>query len=223
MNDMGWAAVNRADGADRRSNPRGRRLSDILAPLTVVADIGCRKASGALSEMTGTPIMAKAVQVRRLPLGAVPELVGGAETVVTATYLRIGGQIRGHMLLMLPLEDGCSLASMLLGERVEPAPELPAMACSALGEAGNITASFFLAALGDSTGLEVTPSPPAIAVDMSAAVLDTVLADLARDSNEALVIDTVFTSGESEQRVNAFFLVMPRQQDFELIMDRLPH
>jgi chemotaxis protein CheC len=222
VNESGWVAVNRTSETDRRSDSRGRRLSDVMRALSVVADIGCGRAGRALSEMAGTPIETKATQVRRVPLGLVPNLVGGPEAVVTATYLRIGGQIRGHMLLVLPLEDGCSLASILLGETVKPSLELPEMARSALGEVGNIIGSFFLSALGDSTGMELSPSPPAVAIDMSGAVLDVVLADLAKESNEALVIDTVFASGESRQKVDAFFLVLPGLRDLDVILDKLP-
>lgn len=220
MNGNEWAAVNRTGDADRRTESRGRRLSDILRALSVVADIGFQKASRALAEMTGTPIEARAAQVRRVALGSVPDLVGGPEVVVTASYLKITGEVQGHMLLMLPLKDGCSLASMLLGETVEPEPELSEMARSALGEVGNITGSFFLGALADSSGLELSPSPPAVVVDMSGAVLDVVLADLAKESEDVLVIDTVF--GQSQELVNAVFLVMPQQRYFELLLSKLP-
>ncbi len=221
MNDSGFAAMDRTSEADRRTtSSRGRRLSDALVALSVVADIGCQRASRGLSEMTGSPIQAKAAQVRRIPLASVPELVGGPEVIVTATYLKINGDVQGHMLLMLPLEDSCQLASMLLGEPVAMDPELPDMARSAMGEVGNLTGSFFLAALADATGMELSPSPPAVVVDMSGAVLDIVLADLAKESEDVLVIDTVFA--QSEQLVNAVFLVLPRQSYFDVILDRLP-
>lgn len=220
MDDNVGAVVNRAGEADRRSSTRGRRLGDILVALSVVADIGCQRAGRALSEMTGTSIEAKAAQVRRVPLPSVPDLMGGPEAIVAATYLRITGDVRGHMLLMLPLSDGSNLASMLLGEPIEPSPDFPEMARSALGEVGNITGSFFLSALADATNMDLTPSPPAVVIDMSGAVLDAVLADLAKESEEVLVIDTVFT--QSEMQVKAVFLVLPRPSYFDLILERLP-
>ncbi|MGE5619627.1 MAG: chemotaxis protein CheC [Sphingomonadaceae bacterium] len=220
MNEINWAAVNRADTSDRRESPRGRRLSDVLRALSVVADIGFQRASRGLSEMTGIPMEAKAAQVRRLPVASVPDLVGGAEAIVCASYLKISGQIEGHMLLILPLGDACKLASMLLGEPVPPNPELPEMARSALGEAGNITGSFFLAAMADAAGLELCPSPPAVVVDMGSAILDTVLADLSQESEDVFVIDTVFA--QSERSVNAVFLVLPRPSYLYFILERLP-
>ncbi|MHB0870613.1 MAG: chemotaxis protein CheC [Chloroflexota bacterium] len=220
MNDINWSAVDRGGGPDRRESPRGRRLSDVLRALSVVADIGFQRASRGLSEMTGIPLEAKAAQVRRLAIASVPDLVGGPEAIAAAIYLRISGEIQGHMLLMLPLEDARSLASMLLDEPVPPGPELPEMALSALGEAGNITGSFFLAAMADAANMELSPSPPAVVVDMGGAILDVVLADLAKESEEVFVIDTVFA--QSEQAVNAVFLVLPRPRYFGVILEKLP-
>ncbi len=218
MNDEVSATVNRATDTDRRVASRGRRLSDILRAFSVVADIGFQRASRGLSAMTGLPVEAKAAQVRRLPMASVPDVIGGAETLVAAAYLQITGDIEGHMLLMLPNADACSLAAMLLAEPVEK--ELSDMARSALGEAGNITGSFFLAALADAAGMNLSPSPPAVAVDMGGAIMDVVLADLARETEELFVIDTVFA--QSEQLVNAVFLVLPRPRYFDVILERLP-
>lgn len=221
MNDDRWAAINRAGEADRRRRSRGRRLSDVLRALSVVADIGFQRAGRGLSEMTGIPMETKAAQVRRIPLVSAPELVGGAEALVATAYLRIVGEIEGHMLLMLPLEDACTLAAMLLGEPQDGnCRELSEMARSALAEAGNITGSFFLNALADTAGMSLSPSPPAVAVDMGGAILDTVLADLARESEDVFVIDTLFV--QSQQSINAIFLVLPRPRYFDVILDKLP-
>ena len=56
-------------------------------------------------------------------------------------------------------------------------------------------------------------------VDMSGAVLDTVLAQLGMES-EVCLLST--PSSTRREEVNAVFLVLPRQQHFGLIVDRLP-
>ena len=212
--------INRASGNDRRVVSRGRRLSDILRSVCVIADIGFQRASRGLTEMTGVTTEAKAAQVRRVLLTKVPELVGGPEAVVTGIYLRVNGEIDGHMVLMLPVNDACQLASMMLEEPPDPDNALSEMAKSALGEVGNITGASFLGALADASNLILTPSPPTIIVDMSGAVLDTMLAELGMESEDVFVIDTVFS--QKEREVNAVFLVLPRQKHFNLIVDRLP-
>jgi chemotaxis protein CheC len=151
-------------------------------------------------------------------MASVPDVVGGPEAEVAGTYLTINGEMKGHMLLMFPIRAACAFASMLMGE--PPEDKLSEMARSALGEAGNITGSFFLAALSDSTGMELSPSPPAVVVDMGGAILDVVLADLAKESEEVFVIDTVFE--HSDKQVNAVFLVLPRQHYLDTILEKLP-
>ncbi|HEX2923790.1 MAG TPA: chemotaxis protein CheC [Chloroflexota bacterium] len=220
MNEESRVSVTRGTEEDRRTTNRGRRLSDVLRALSVVADIGFQRSSRGLSEMTGTPIEAKAAQVRKVPMPQVPQLVGGEEILTAAAYVKIVGDVEGHMLLLLPMQDALRLVSMVLGEPEEAGAELSDMARSALGEVGNITCSFFLCALADSTGLEISPSPPAVAVDMAGAVMDTVLADLATENDEVFVIDTHFA--HSDNTVNAIFLVLPRLRYIDLILDKLP-
>ncbi len=220
MNEESPALQERSTGVDQRIASRGRRLSDILRSVCVVADIGFQRAGRSLSEMTGAPMEAKAARVRRVPLTKVPDLVGGAGVVVAGIYLGISGDVDGHMLLMLPLKEACYLSSMMLEEEVRPEGEISEMARSALGEVGNITGASFLSALADATALDLAPSPPTIMVDMSGAVLDTVLAELGMESEELFVIDTVFS--QEERQVNALFLVLPRQQHFNMIVERLP-
>lgn len=220
MDSESIVTVNRTSKDDRRVVSRGRRLSDILRSVCVIADIGFQRASRGLTEMTGVETEAKAAQVRRVLLTKVPELVGGAEVVVTGIYLRVSGEVDGHMVLMLPVNDACQLASMMLEEPPDPDNTLSEMARSALGEVGNITGASFLGALADASNLELAPSPPTVMVDMSGAVLDTVLADLGMESEDVFVIDTIFN--QKEREVNAVFLVLPRQRHFDLIVERLP-
>jgi chemotaxis protein CheC len=220
MNEETRVSVTRGSDNDRRVSNRGRRLSDVLRALSVVADIGFQRSSRGLSEMTGTPIEAKAAQVRKVPMAQVPTLVGGEEVLTAASYVKIVGDVEGHMLLLLPMQDALKLVAMVLGEPEDASKQLSEMARSALGEVGNIICSFFLCALADSTGLEIAPSPPAVAVDMAGAVMDTVLADLATENDEVFVIDSHFA--QSDDTVNAVFLVLPRLRYIDLILDRLP-
>lgn len=220
MNEESKVSVSRGSEDNRRASNRGRRLSDVLRALSVVADIGFQRSGRGLSEMTGKATEARAAQVRKVPMPEVPDLVGGPDVLTAASYVEITGEVQGHMLLLLPLQDAHELVAMILGEPEESGPELSDMARSALSEVGNITCSFFLAALADSTGLNISPSPPTVAVDMSAAVMDTVLADLAQENDEVFVIDTHFE--QAEHGVNAALLVLPRQRYVDLILDKLP-
>ena len=214
-------SLSRVGEQDRREGRRGRRLTDTLAALSVVADIGLMKAAKALSEMAGIPIETLAAQVRKVPLTAVPTMVGGSEVVVAGVYLGITGDISGHIILMLSVEEACSLASMLLETPVEPSTELDEMTQSALAEMGNVTGSFFLSALADACSMTILPTPPTVVVDMGGAILDAVLAALGEESSDdVFAIDTIFK--QRDAKVDAFFIVLPRQADMQVLLDKLP-
>ena len=216
---MDWTAVDRAR-VDRRGPRRGRRLGDLLAPLCVVADIGLQRAGGALSEMSGTPVQAVAAQVRRVPLPLVPWLVGGPEAAVATTYLKVRGSVDGHVVLVLRLRAARRLIAMILGEPPGNLLHVDDVARSVLGEVGNVVGSFFLAALADSARVEIAPSPPMVIVDMCGAALDPILAELGKQGDHVLVIDTVFRL--RGQQAKALFLMLCAQRHFDLLLEKLP-
>lgn len=72
---------------------------------------------------------------------------------------------------------------------------------------GNITGTFFLNSIADSTGLKLMPTPPTVMVDMAGAIIDAALADIMEDRDELFVMETVFST--DGQEVNGTLLVLP--------------
>jgi chemotaxis protein CheC len=186
---------------------QAKPYADGLARLLTVAELGMARAGEGLSEMTGTPIEVIAPSVRIIPLGDVPALVGDPDTLMVGIYLSMLGDLTGHVILMFPYPSALALVDALLELPEGTTVGLDPMAESALGEVGNLTGSFFLNALSDNAGLKLQPSPPAVAVDMTCAILDAVLADLGQYGEDGLMIDTYFK--QSDKAVSGFFLVFP--------------
>jgi chemotaxis protein CheC len=88
-----------------------------------------------------------------------------------------------------------------------------------MGEVGNLTGTFFMNALAKMTHFGIRPSPPAVMVDMGAAVLDAPLVLLAQAAEEALVINTLFV--DDQRQIEAVFLVMPDLPSLKAILDVL--
>ena len=65
----------------------------------------------------------------------------------------------------------------------------------------------FLNALADAMGLTVMISPPAVLVDMAAAVLNTIVAQASMESDEVIAIRTSFAI--RGQALAGHFLVLP--------------
>lgn len=184
-----------------------------------VAARGTTNAAAGLSEMVGRNIRIQTPDVFLVRLAEVSGLLGAPEDTVVGVYLAIAGDVRGHILLMLPPKEAQGLVDMVMDQPPGTTKSLSAMERSALGEVGNLTGTFFLNALAEVTRLNIQPSPPAVMVDMGAAVLDVPLAALASSADESLVIKTVFL--DDQRRIEAAFLVMPDMPSLQAILEVL--
>lgn len=169
--------------------------------------LGSQNAIAGLSQMVGQEIDMTAVSARQIPVDEVPDLFGGREKVAVAVYLAVTGATEGHMFLVYPPDTAMSLVDLLMGEEPGTTKEITEMEASALGEMGNIMGSFYLNALSDASGLILMPSPPAVIMDMVGSILDVALADILMDSDDALVVEAVFST--KDQKINGNFLVLP--------------
>jgi len=184
-----------------------------------VAARGATNAAAGLSEMVGRNIRIQTPDLRLVRLGEVSGLLGRPEDEVVGVYLSIGGDVRGHILLMLSPQEALGLVDMVLTQDGGSTAALGTMERSALGEIGNLTGTFFLNALAEVTRMNIQPSPPAVMIDMGAAVLDVPLAALANTADEALVIKTFFL--DDQRRIEAAFLVMPDMPSLQAILEVL--
>jgi len=188
-------------------------------PLVVSA---LERAGTSLSEMAGIQIEVTSSSLELVSLAQVPSAAGAADAVAVGVYVAMTGEGQGHVLLLMDEPVAQQLAGALLFEdpsSVCVAEELPA---SALAEAGNVSCSAFMNLLGDSTGIRLEVTPPAVVQDMRGAIVDAIVADVALLGDEALVIGTRFnlvTDGES-QVLDVRFLVIPSPATLEVLLTR---
>jgi chemotaxis protein CheC len=79
---------------------------------------------------------------------------------------------------------------------------------------GNITGSFFLNAIADTLGITLYPSPPSVIIDMAGAIMGIALAEILQESDEVMVVDTVFTT--DDQCAGGRFMIMPNESFVQL-------
>jgi len=199
------------DGVPREDEPLDGPIRSLLARL---ARAGLENAAVGLSQMIGQKVTMTVPHVTVVPITAVPERVGGPESQVVGIYLATEGELTGHIMLIMGIEDATELIDLLLGGEVSACTatgtsgfEIDPLARSALAEAGNLTASFFLNAVSTLLGRSARPSPPAVIVEMAGAVLDIMLVSAGQLSDEVVLMETVF-EGEGRQ-LHIFFWVLP--------------
>jgi chemotaxis protein CheC len=171
-------------------------LSDLhLDALREVGNIGAGTAASSLSTMTGQPVAMAVPRASVVTIEDVPEMIGSPEEVIAAIYMGVVGDAPGHIMFVMPLKVAHAVCDLLLGGM--PAGDsgptgFSEMQLSALQEVGNILTGSYLRALADLTGLHLEPTPPALGVDMVAALLGAVMSEVSRTSHLALMIDTAF-------------------------------
>ena len=186
-----------------------------LARLRELAETATRSAATSLGAMIDARTSIAAVNVRRVTFAEAQGLMGDPEQPVAAAYLVFEGGLAGQIALVLQRQAALRLVDMLMFQEAGTATEFDDLAASALGEVGNQTGSAFLNTLADSLGLQVRISPPAVVVDMAAAVLNSVVAQASAVSDEIVALDTPFAIEDEE--TEALFLVIPDPGSLELM------
>jgi chemotaxis protein CheC len=168
---------------------------------------GVGNAVAGLSQMLGQEIKIASINLTKVLVKDIPELFGGAQAMKVGVYLAICGHSNGHMVAIYEPQNAFDLIDLLLGQPAGTTKELHDMEQSVLGEVGNIMGSFFLNHLANSTGMDLQPSPPAVLMDMTGAILEVATVSALECSDYTYVIDTVFES--PDRQVTGTFLVMP--------------
>lgn len=185
-----------------------------LDVLREVANIGAGNAANALAVMINSKIKISLPQARLMPFTDVPDFMGGAEAHAVGIYFHVTGSVQARILLIMPIEKSVRLLEMLLGSSdALLTGSFSEMEYSALMELGNILSSSYLNALASLTGLLLMPSPPALAIDMVAAVLDTILAQYGEVSETVLVMEAGFQKDDQGVVGNMFLLPEPDTLD----------
>ena len=171
-----------------------------LDALREIGNIGAGNAATALSQIINRKIDMSVPRLNILPLSEVPEVVGGADTMVAGVYLRVFGPAPSSILFLLPRDSAFSLVDMAMNREHGTTESLNAMDESALMEIGNILAGSFLNALS---------SLPALAMDMAGAILSVILIQLGQVGDYALVIETEFATEANDVRGHFFLIPDP--------------
>jgi chemotaxis protein CheC len=184
-----------------------------LDALRELANIGSGNASTALSAMLGRSVDISVPKAQALPFAEAVDAAGPAEQDITGIVLGIIGEMQGTVLLLVPPADADAMCRML---GVEPDDEF---ALSALGEIGNIVGTSYINALAGMTGMDIEPTPPATTTDMLGALVATVLAGAAMDSDIALMLDSnLVVEGED---CSISFVLVPDHGGVDLLLSRL--
>lgn len=190
-----------------------------LDVLKEVGNIGAGNAATALSRLLDKPVDMAVPKVSLLPFEQIADRVGGSEQIVLAVFLRVEGEAPGNMFFIIEEASAKRILRQLLSIKEQEQEGYSEMELSALCEIGNILAGSYLSSLADFTQLPMSPSVPAIAVDMAGAILSYGLMQYGEMGDSALLIETTFL--EDHQSLEGHFFLIPDPDSFEKIFRAL--
>jgi chemotaxis protein CheC len=188
-----------------------------LDALREVANIGAGHAATALSQMIGETIMISVPRINVSRLEELPPQLASPDEPVAAVLMHMLGDLTGRTLLVLPRRTATRLSQMLLHNHATT-PEFSEMEQSAIKEAGNILSSAYLNALSNFMGMMLLPSPPSLAIDMSAAVLTTAYLQFGSDKDFVFCVESEFLMSDSDEKLRGFFLLLPDPASLNAIL-----
>ena len=190
------------------------QYSDLqLDALREPANVGSGTASTALSAMLGRSVDITVPNAFVLPMAEAVDSIGNPEDDVTGIVLGVFGDMEATVLLLVNPNHAALLCGML------GVPADSEFGESALMEIGNIVGSSYINALAMMTGMEIEPTPPGLATDMLAAIVESVLAQRATGGDMALLLDSDMVVEDEDCSVS--FLLVPDQGGVEQLLARL--
>ncbi len=190
-----------------------------LDALKEIGTIGAGNAATGISKMLGRKIDITVPRVNMVALEKVPEMLGGSETLVTAIYFQVTGDISGTVLFMFPIRESLKMADLLVGKTLGQTRTLDDFSQSALKELGNISTASYLMALSGVIKMKLFHSVPGLVTDMLGAVLDGILIKLSLEVEHAVIVETEFTVGE--KMVKGHLLFLPDPDGLKAIIEAL--
>ena len=84
--------------------------------LREIGNVGAGNSATALSQIINRRIEMNVPKVSIVPLGDVPDLVGGPDAMVVGVFLRVYGEAPSNILFLLPKDSAFYLVDTLMGK-----------------------------------------------------------------------------------------------------------
>ncbi|MCE5315127.1 MAG: chemotaxis protein CheC [Armatimonadota bacterium] len=186
---------------------KDKKNDDALSSFLTVAKSGVKKAGESLKTMSASAIRLEVISAGIAPTSRLSEVAGNPEDLMIGVYIGVSGEMPGHALLIFPYESALLLVDMITGSPLGSTKHVDDMEMSVLQEVGNIVTASYLGAFSDFYRCVLLPSPPSLAIDMAAAVIDSVLLNTGCFEEDTISVVTKFAGAKRSLR--GFFMYIP--------------
>lgn len=172
-----------------------------LDALQELANIGAAHSATTLSMMLNCHISMNVPEIDIVDIAEMGQLL--TDEITTLVVFELQGDIPhgGFLVLHFPGDSALRAANILIGsgDIANPNGE---MDHSAILEVGNIMISSFLSATSDLLGIIMLPSPPVLVIDMTHAVIESLIASMSTEIDQVVLFRINLTSDEHEIATN---------------------
>jgi len=197
-----------------------------LDAIKEVGNIGTGNAATALSQLLSCTIDMDVPKADLVSIYSISEYYGDPDATVAAVFVRSLGEFGCSLIFIQYEEDANLMVDLLLkqqfGDNVPT--ELPQdMTDSALAEVGNIILSSFLNAINMLIGTQHQITPPGVAHDMMASILDVVASIFGQMGEMAVLVNTALRVGadSDKQDISGNIVMLPDPDALELLLRKL--
>ena len=186
--------------------------------LKEIGNIGAGNATTAIANMLSLKVDMNVPMVEFVPVEKIGGLIGSEEEIIVGILLGIEADIEGSMMFLLPMKSAHYLVNTLMMRDLEYEEPFDEMDLSALKEVGNIIAGSYLSALAELTHMMISPSTPAVAIDMEASILSVPAIEFGQYGDDALLIETEIAG---DINIDGYYILLPEPDSYEKILSSL--
>jgi chemotaxis protein CheC len=194
--------------------------------LRMIFDRGADAASQALSKWLGQEVHLAVSEVELAELAQAADLLGPAESLVTACSMGLIGRLSGLILLVFEDTSGLALVDLLLHYPIGTTTTWGDLEQSAAKETINIVGCAYVNALAthlpsiaavrppepqvhQPSGGELVPTPPTFVREFAGSLLQFAIMEQALELDQILLIHSQFVVGKHEVNLNWTLLFIP--------------
>lgn len=184
-----------------------------------IGSIGTGNAATALSSLVGEKVQITVPKIKIKKFDDVITFLGSPEEEIAAVLVHMSEDIDGTILFLLRLDFINAILEHILGKTINDYHELQDMEISVLTEVGNIMISAYSTAVSTLTGMNISLTVPAIAVNMLGGILSVPMAEMGHDTDQLMLINgTLILNNED---FDSTILMLPDLKSLNKLINRL--
>lgn len=178
-----------------------------ISRLDTIARVGGDKIASALSKWIGTGISTRSSNASIVHYSRLLEPSFSPEELITAILIKVSGSISGYLIFLFDEKSAIEIVTRISHREIGSILDWDDLSRSVMEETGNIVGTAFLNTVAMNLNLEIYPSSPVIACDLSGAIIETIITQSAIHGEYALSCQISFSSSSDE--ITGIFSMLP--------------